>query len=77
MRGYGIILKVDGTVEKRIFKNAEILEELQEIVGGWIEAVPGWDKFEGRKCWVVCNEEGKNEGLDINTNATMLWAQSF
>lgn len=44
--------------EEVIIKND--LHEMQDIVGGWIEAVPYQDVI------IVCNEEGKLLGLPIN-----------
>ena len=44
------------------------LEEMQEIVGGWIEIVPTLD---GRL--MILNEEGKLDGLPANSKATALF----
>jgi len=49
------------------------LDELHEIVGGFIEPVPHWDDYMGMPCVVWCNEEGKLRGLPLNRRATMLW----
>lgn len=37
------------------------LENLQAIVGGWIETVPAWGG-----AIIICNEEGKLMGLPMN-----------
>lgn len=47
------------------------LQELKEIVGGWIEVV--W--LPNGKIMVV-NEEGKRIGLAWNETATLIYAQS-
>lgn len=63
--------------EVREFDHAPRLDELQKIVGGYIEAVPGFQTItyhgEPRACVAFCNEEGKLEGLSVNRTATLLW----
>jgi hypothetical protein len=49
------------------------LEQLRDAVGGFIEAVPYFEWFGTRKCVAFCNEEGKLDGLPVNTVATYLW----
>lgn len=48
------------------------LKELQEAVGGWVQAV---DFTPQLTIWV--NEEGKLHGLPINPMATFLWEKYF
>lgn len=66
------ILLPDGTETATTPANGKTfeLEELQKIVGGYIEilALPGKPGE-----IMVCNEEGKLEGLPINPAATQLW----
>lgn len=50
------------------------LEELQREVGGPIEVVPYFFRFEGATCMVFCNENGKIKNLPFNLEATKLWA---
>ena len=55
------------------------LAKLQELVGGYIEAVgsvlgEGWSREEGECIVMLVNEEGKLLGLPVNANATMLSA---
>lgn len=38
------------------------LEAKQQLVGGWIEAIYPWED----EIALVCNEEGKVDGLDLN-----------
>lgn len=47
------------------------LEELQELVGGYIEVVPQWTWRDGHKLMVV-NEEGLIKDLPYNVKATDL-----
>ena len=65
---------VDGVVEDIQPKNGKDfkLEELRDIVEGWIEILYLND---GRL--MVINEEGKLEGLDLNVNATNIYMESF
>lgn len=69
----GKIYKTDGTITTVEPKNGTdySLEELQEIVGGYIEVLPlNEDEI------MVLNEEGKILGLDLNDNATELISEA-
>ena len=62
-----VIYKVPGSKpEWRLVDNT--LEALQDLVGGYIEPVP-WDN----RHYLVCNEEGKLQGLEINFR----WAERY
>lgn len=65
------IIKADGTITWKERAAAQIkLDELQRIVGGYIERVPMPDDFPGD---VWANEEGLLEGLPLNkTFSTMM-----
>jgi hypothetical protein len=60
----------DGTVEERKPANGDsfTLEEMQAVVGGFIEVVSPIGKYNGKI--LVINEEGKLMGLIRNDNAT-------
>ena len=49
------------------------LQKLQEMVGGWIERVPMFATYNGEKCAVFCDEEGKLKGKPVNAAATKAW----
>lgn len=49
------------------------LQELQDIVDGYIEAVPGWWDYMGTPCVVYCNDQGKQRRLPVNNRATGIW----
>lgn len=72
-----VIMKVDGSVEQvKVAKDS--LKQLQGIVGGYIQFVPcsrkiGQEKFEG----VVCNEEGKLQGLAVNESASEIYNSPY
>lgn len=66
-------IKADGTVERTHQEQAPTLGQLRKAVGGHIESVPYWDTDNGKRSWVICNEEGKLEGLPTNWVATTKW----
>lgn len=63
-----LIMYADGRHEETLPKNGTdyTLEELQEIVGGYIEIVPFGMNL------LVVNEEGKLLGLPVNVGATSM-----
>ena len=69
------ILKSNGTREVHEYTSKPQLKELQRIVGGLIQLVPHWSKFDGRRADVWCNEEGRLNGLPFNEQATNMWLQ--
>lgn len=64
------LIKADGTVTAVKPKIGAIfrLEEMQKIVGGYIEVA---DTSDGRR--LVVNEDGKLKGLPLNEKATKLY----
>lgn len=64
-----VIIKADGSITPYEPKNGTDyqLEEMQEIVGGWIEIL-----YMDNDHIMVVNEEGKSHGLPINSKATYL-----
>lgn len=83
--GHLIAVRADGTVEIWPLDAQPKLEVLKDIVGGYIEAVPWFDRlmghgvpalaemFKNEPCLAFCNEEGKLKGLPYNDLATRLW----
>lgn len=73
-----VLMKVTGEIETVFPRdNKEFsLEELQAYVGGLIEIVPLPEKY-GNEMAVIVNENGKNEGLPTNQNATKLWKAAY
>lgn len=63
------IIKTDGT---RIEIIKPTLADLQNIVGGYIEALNL-----GNKTYLVVNEEGRLEGLALNTAATKIYRRDM
>ena len=74
MRGLLTIIQVDGAVSSEELAAPPALEALQAgIGGGYIEIVPWFTKYRGRRCMAFCDEDGKRKGLPINDHATALW----
>lgn len=73
MRGLLTIIPVSGAVSSKELAALPALEELQRGVGGDIELVPYFTKYEGKPCVAFCDEDGKHKGMPINQRATALW----
>jgi hypothetical protein len=67
------ILHPDGTLTRREYEKSQQLDVFQQAVGGYIELIGGFTRFEGRARTAYCNEEGKLDGLKVNLYATALW----
>ena len=66
-----IILKTDGTDEQKTANESPTLEQLQEIVDGYIELVNVF--FGGKYEQMIVNEEGRLNGLPFNYRATSVY----
>jgi hypothetical protein len=66
----------DGTATFITLTGSPTLEQLQTAVGGHIEVVPYFTKFNGEQCVAFCNEEGKLVGLPANRLAQMFWERA-
>lgn len=67
------VIHADGVIERTTTPAKPELSLLQSKVGGLIESVPHWASYNGRRAQVWCNEEGRINGLPLNTKATELW----
>lgn len=76
-----IIIPPRGQIPLFSLDKAPPLDKLQKAVGGYIEAVPYFNHLEYYGNWydciAFCNEEGKNQNLEINPLATMSWFLSM
>jgi hypothetical protein len=78
MKGTGLIYRADSTIPEVIsFDKRVDLATIQEVVDGFIEAVPHF-KTIGHNgttvdCVAFCNEDGKAKNLPLNRMATLLW----
>lgn len=78
MRGKLTTIAPDGATRVVLYGAPVKLDALQSAVGGHIESIPYFSKYDGAPCVAFCNEEGKLEGLPVNATATALWhAQGF
>lgn len=86
MRGTMIILKPCDRSdvpepELREFDRPPKLEELQAVVGGYLELVPRFKTFAYSSvvmdCVALCNEDGKRKQLPVNRAATLAWASAL
>jgi len=66
-----ITIKVDGTTEITEPAKKPTLEEMQAMVGGYIEPVRGI-KWNGHTGVMVVNEEGILDGLPFNAKASLV-----
>lgn len=70
--GVYIVIAPDGEKEP-VNTNKVSLEQAQALVGGYVEVVPGFNKYLGNPCVVLCDEEGKLKGKPYNNRATGEW----
>ncbi|MBA4033099.1 MAG: hypothetical protein C0480_00625 [Bradyrhizobium sp.] len=67
-------IKADGRILRVAMKKQPTLDFIQQAVGGSIEMVPHFIKYEGRPVTVVyANEEARRMTLKFNTLGTQAW----
>lgn len=71
------IIKADGTTETQTVAKAAEYDAINKAVGGFIEAVPHFEKYQGRKCDAFVNEEGRLLDLPLNPQGTKLWLEAM
>jgi hypothetical protein len=71
------VLKVDGSIMTQELDKSPDLQKLQEFVGGYIERVPLWTTYMGRRCNVYADEEGKLYNKPLNVRATQMWQKAI
>lgn len=76
-KGMLTIINPDGQIISKAIDYTPKLDELQAAVGGHIEVVPYFDKYNGQPCVVFCNEEGKLHGLPVNPVAKAAWEKAY
>ncbi len=69
------LIKVDGTQEVLTPGKKPELEQMQKWVGGYIEVVHV--TYNGHKCAMGVNEEGKRKNLPWNSKASKLYGQTI
>ena len=75
MKGKLTIYRPNQPAEVRELKDRRpTLEELQALVGDYIQRVPGMSRtFDGERCVAYCDENGGLKNLPRNRDATVLW----
>lgn len=70
-----ILILADGTEERQQHQKKPELKDIQRWVSGYVQMVPHFNKFEGKRCEAWVNEEGKlnPHRCPYNENATKLW----
>lgn len=54
------------------------LPDLQAMVGGYIQVVPHFTRFNGEPCVAFCNEDGKlSDDPKINAEANRFWFDQY
>lgn len=66
------IIKADGTKEDREFTDIPSIEQLHEIIGGYVELIPMRFRLGDRPAAMYVDEDGKPKSLPRNDQATML-----
>jgi len=74
MTGDLTVIRTDGTIETIGLSKPPSLELMQEHVGGYIELIPHFKRYEGKPCVAFCDEDGRRKQLPPNAAATKLWA---
>jgi hypothetical protein len=67
-----IIIYPNGEYEVNEMETLD-LKTAQKLVGGYVQVVPLFNKFEGMSCVVLCDEDGKMTGKPYNVRATLEW----
>lgn len=71
-----VIIYADGKPNSISLVADPSLEQLQKIVGGYIEPIPRFNKFKGRRVLhAYANEDGKLIPLPSNVAATHEWRE--
>jgi len=71
-----IVIKSTGEVIRKDLEKLPTLDELQKVVGGYIELIPHFETYLGEKCIALCNEDGKLNNLPFNSTATVAWIKN-
>lgn len=75
MRGMICTIPLVGEPSYRACNEPPSLEEMQEIVGGYLQIVPRFTKYNGELCVCYCDEEGSLKNMATNDYATRKWRE--
>jgi len=68
-----IVIAATGELREHSQPKAPTLDELQKLVGGYIQQVSHWTKHDGLKADVWCDDDGKVNDKPFNRRATTMW----
>jgi hypothetical protein len=71
------VIKSDGAVIRTRQDKQPNLEQLQAAVGGDIQPVPHFRKFENHVGVAYADEDGQMKNLPLNMLATTMWLQNL
>lgn len=72
---WGDIVMVRPNGQYVLYTCEPTLENLQSLVGGYIEVIPGFTKYGRIPCIVLGDEEGKLKNKPYNNRATLEWSK--
>jgi hypothetical protein len=81
MRGTLLVFEPHALPQVREFSQPPGLEEVQAVVGGDLQVVPGFRTIRYgavvMDCFALCNANGKHKGLAMNDLATIAWKEAL
>lgn len=84
MQGWLEVFAHNDQTDTRLYRAIRplTLQRAHRIVGGYIEAIPHWNKHLHNNgtlydAVALCNEDGKGLGLPFNKLATIRWARAM
>ena len=81
MRGTLLVLQPHALPHVREFSQPPTLKEVQAVVGGDLQVVPGFCSIRYgdvvMDCVALCNANGKLKGLAMNDLATIAWKEAL
>ena len=81
MRGTLLVFQPHAVPQVREFSHPPSQEEVQVVVGGDLQVVPGFRTIRYgavvMDCFALCNANGKHKGLAMNDLATIAWKEAL
>jgi hypothetical protein len=74
---YGLIIVPPNTPIRHDRRNKLTLDDIQTLVGGYVEVIPHFKTYGSSPCLAFGNEDGKLLALPKNPRATMFWATAW
>lgn len=71
-----IAVHPSGAIDVTVIAELPSLEDLSKVVGGYIELVPYFFRYNDLPCVAFCNEYGKQNKLEPNPTATLMWMKA-